>query len=97
MALELSNKSKQIGKDIEHVLQEIKKKDALIRQLNDERAELSIRYEELKAERQTCLSESLASERDWENGNRDFASARYIDYDLNSNYSFQIPSLGLLR
>lgn len=62
-----------IDEEIEHVWKEIKRKDALIRQLNDEKAELAIRYEELKAARLRSQSLALASERDWEKGKSLFA------------------------
>lgn len=62
------NSTKAIDEEIAHVLSEIKTKDALIRELNDERAELNIRYEELKALRLHSQSAALASERDWEKG-----------------------------
>lgn len=62
------NTTKTIDAEIEHVLSEIKRKDALIRKLNDEKAALAIRYEELKAARLRSHSMALASERDWEKG-----------------------------
>lgn len=70
MALDTSarNTTKSIDDEIRRVLSEIKKKEDLINQLNDEKVELSIQYEELKAARLRSQSRALASECDWEKG-----------------------------
>lgn len=69
LALELADKSsKAIDREIQIVLIEIKKKDAQIQQLNEEKIELTLRYEELKTARLRSCSAEIANERDWEKG-----------------------------
>lgn len=79
LSLELADKpSKAIDREIQVVLIEIKKKEAQIFQLNEEKTQLTNRYEELKAARLQSCSAELANECDWEKSNLNIAIAHSI-------------------